>query len=214
MREMFHAELRQLGYQLAVLADSADDAMDQATLALLHTDRDRADGVIAGEHTIEERHHELDEHALTLLARQQPVATDLRTVVATLRMSADLRRMVALARHVAELVVLRHPEPVVPAEFRGLVERMGEVAGWLVGKARAVLRSHDAGAALALDRDDDEMDRLQESLYRELLDAGVQRDPRAVLDMALIGRYYERYADHAVSVAKRVAFIAAPVPQG
>jgi phosphate transport system protein len=164
MREAYRTELDQLGQQVAELAETADHMMNRATSALLQTDRSAAEAVIGEKQRVDDLHHQLDDHAIEILALQQPVATDLRTVVAYLRISSDLQRMAALARHVADLVVLRHPNEVVPAEQRPRIERMGEVARRLVGKARAVLSSHDADAALALERDDDEMDRLLESL--------------------------------------------------
>jgi len=208
MREVYHAELDQLGHQLADLAQTADQAMNDATLALMHADRALADRVIAEQKTIEGMQQELDDRAIDLLARQQPVATELRTIVACLRTGADLQRMGVLAQHVAELAVRRHPRQAVPTELRPMIEQMGEVARRLVGKARAVLQSQDVEAALELDQDDDEMDRLEESLYAKLLGDQWRPDTQTAMDIALIGRYYERYADHAVSVAKRVAFIA------
>lgn len=208
MREAFHAELDGLGRQLATLAETADLAMRRASRALIDTDLAAAESVLAEECAVEAMHHELDEHAVSLLARQQPVATDLRTIVACLRMSADLQRMATLARHVAALVLRRHPEAVVPVELRLVIERMGEVAGRLVGKARAVLVSRDTDAALALEHDDDEMDRLQEDLYTQLASGQWHGRSRTAVDLALLGRYYERFADHAVSVARRIAFIA------
>jgi phosphate transport system protein len=208
MREVFHAELEEFGRQLAELAEAADHAMSRATEALEHNDRALAVSVIGEENMIEALHHALDDHAVELLARQQPVATDLRTIVAGLRMSADLQRMATLGRHVAEFAVLRHPEPAVPAHLLPVIKRMGEVARRLVGKTRAVLQSRDAEAALALERDDDEMDQLQQALYAQLLSDEPRPDTQVAMDIGLIGRFYERFADHAVSVAKRVAFIA------
>jgi phosphate transport system protein len=123
-------------------------------------------------------------------------------------MSADLQRMAALARHVAEFVVLRHPKPVVPDQLLPMIERMGQVAQRLVGKTRVVLQSRDAEAAPELERDDDEMDRLQEALYAQLLGDKPRPATRVAMDLGLIGRYYERFADHAVSVANYIAFIA------
>jgi phosphate transport system protein len=207
MREAYRIELGRLGHQVAELAKTADHTMNRATRALLEADRSLADVVIGERQSIDDQHHQLDDHAIELLARQQPVATDLRTIVAYLRISADLQRMAALARHVAELVVLRYPDPVVPAGLRPMIERMGEVARRLVGEARDVLSSHDPDAALALEREDDEMDRLLESLNDRLITGEWGPDARAAMDVTLLGRYYERYADHAVSVARRVAFI-------
>jgi phosphate transport system protein len=207
MREAYRTELDRLGQQVAELAETADGMMNRATSALLQADRSVADAVIGKKQSIDDLHHQLDDHAIELLALQQPVATDLRMIVAYLRISADLQRMAALARHVAELVVLRYPDAVVPAGLRPMIEGMGEVARRLVGKARDVLSSREVEAALALERDDDEMDRLLESLNNRLVTGDWGPDPRAAMDLTLLGRYYERYADHAVSVARRVAFI-------
>ncbi len=208
MRKAFQQELDLLAEQLADLGELAETAMTDATTALLDGDIEAVHRV---EHTVDRirtQHHQLDDHAITVLALQQPVATDLRTVVAGLRMSADLERMGTLAMHVAEMVRARHPRPVVPEQLRELVGAMVEAAQRLIGKARVVIASRDTEAAIELDSDDDEMDRLQESLYRELLKGSWHPDVETAIDVTLIGRYYERYADHAVSIARRVAFLA------
>jgi phosphate transport system protein len=164
--------------------------------------------VIIEDKAIDTLRRELDELSLDLIACQQPVATDLRTIVASLRMTADLERMGDLARHVAELARLRHPRSAVPPELRGIVAEMGQVAQRIVAKATAVIASADVPAAITLERDDDEMDRLHRSLYERLLSDPWTHGVGAAVDLALVGRYYERYADHAVSVARRVVFLA------
>src|SRR5215813_8076677 len=103
MREAYYIELDRLGHQVTELAETADDTMNRATSALLDVDRSVADAVIGDKHSVDDLHHQLDDHAIEILALQQPVATDLRTIVAYLRISADLQRMAVLARHVAEL---------------------------------------------------------------------------------------------------------------
>ncbi|GAB3899742.1 phosphate signaling complex protein PhoU [Kibdelosporangium lantanae] len=206
MREAFEKELDELADQLATLAELAETAMTDATTALLDTDPELARRVDRAVDTIHARHRELDDHVVAVIARQQPVATDLRTLIAGLRISADLERMGVLAMHVAELVEERHPNPVVPRELRGTVEAMVRAAQAIIAKARTVIATRDQDAALELEGDDDEMDLLQETLYRRLLK--VHAPVRTAIDMTLIGRYYERYADHAVSIARRVAFLA------
>ncbi len=203
----YQAELTRFTDQLAELLALAETAVGRATTALLEADLALANEVVIETPEIQERHHRLDAEALSLLARQQPVATDLRTLVAGLRMSEDLERMGVIARHVAEIVRQRHPHHVVPACLNGTVGAMGAVAKRFAAEAHAVLETKDAEKALELESEDDEMDRLQESLYRQLLDAETKLDLQTAMNVAQLGRHFERFADHAVSVAKRVAFI-------
>ena len=145
--------------------------------------------------------------SVDLLARQQPVATDLRMVVTAMRMSADLERMGDLARHVAKVARLRFPESAVPADIRATILQMGQVAERSVAKAGQVIASKDVEAAKTLERDDDAMDDLHRQLFNRLIDGSWQHGTEAAVDITLIGRYFERFADHAVSVAHRVVYL-------
>ncbi|MET8763366.1 phosphate signaling complex protein PhoU [Lentzea sp. NPDC004782] len=205
MREAFDAELAGFNRQLAELAQRTRDAMTRATTALLDVSLAGAAEVIGDDEELAEVHHRIDQQALALIARQQPVAGDLRTIIAGLRTSADLRRMATLARHVAELVGQRHPRPVVPSEVRPTIVEMGAVAARLAAAAQEAITTGNADAAAALERADDEMDTLLTSLYGTLV-VEHRWDVETAMDLTLLGRYYERFADHAVSVAKRVAF--------
>ncbi|MBM7863730.1 phosphate signaling complex protein PhoU [Lentzea nigeriaca] len=205
MREAFEAELAAFRRQLADLAQRTQDAMTRATTALLDISLTGAADVIGEDEELVEAHHRIDQQALALLALQQPVAGDLRTIVAGLRTSADLKRMAALARHVAELVRQRHPRPVVPQSVRPTIIEMGAVAARLAAAAQEAITTGDADAAVVMDRADDEMDTLLTSLYGSLV-VEHRWDVETAMDLTLLGRYYERFADHAVSVAKRVAF--------
>ncbi|RSM85200.1 phosphate transport system regulatory protein PhoU [Kibdelosporangium aridum] len=208
MREAFRQDLDLLAEQLADLAELADQAMSDATTALLDTDEAAVKHVEDAVDKIRIRHHQLDDRVVSVIARQQPVATDLRVLVAGLRISADVERMGELALHIAEIVRSRAPYPVVPPELRDTVIGMVDAAKHIIAKARVVITSRDPDAALELETDDDDMDRLQESLYRHLLKDSVRPDVETAIDITLLGRYYERYADHAVSIARRVAFLA------
>jgi len=208
MRETFHKGLDRLIDQLVELTRLVDTAMSRATTALLDADLALAEGVIAADKAVDALRKELDGQALELIACQQPVATDLRTIIASLRMSADLERMGDLARHIAELAQRRYPRFAVPPELRSTVLQMGQVAQRIVAKAGSVVAAGDAQAALELEEDDDEMDLLQRTLYERLLHGSWTDGIEAAVDLTLAGRYYERFADHAVSVARRVAFVA------
>jgi phosphate transport system protein len=207
MRDAYHEKLDAIGDQLVEMARLAGSAMERASTALLDADVVLAESVIAQDREVDRIQHELDGHAFDLLCRQQPVATDLRTIVTSLRMSADLERMGDLARHVAKVARLRHPESAVPADIRGTVREMAAVATRMVAKAGSVIASKDVQTALELERDDDEMDRLHRALFTALLDDQWSHGVEKAIDLTLIGRYYERYADHAVSVARRVVYL-------
>lgn len=209
LRTEFHQELASMVDELVRLAGRVDLAMTQAGTALLSADLPLAERVIAEDAEIDTVHNVLDERALILLARQQPVATDLRTIIAALRISADLERMGDLARNVAEITRRRHPHQVIPAAVRDVVEEMGRVAADMVAKAAAVVASQDTVLAAELEADDDQMDRLQQRLYGRIADDQESiQDSQAATDVALIGRFYERFADHAAAIAHRIEFLA------
>ena len=208
MRDLFHEELDAIGKQLVEMTRLAATAMSRATTALLDGDLKLAESVIEADEQIDDLRHDLEVRALDLLARQQPVATDLRTIVASLRMSADLERMGDGALHVAKIARLRYPTSAIPPELRATILQMGQVAERIVAKAGSVIASKDVAAALEFESDDDEMDRLHRDLFRQMLRKDWPHGVETAVDVALCGRYYERFADHAVSVARRVFFLA------
>ena len=207
MREAFHDDLDHMSVQLVEMTRLAGSAMARATAALLDADLALAESVIAADEQIDHLQRELDETALNLLARQQPVATDLRTIVAGMRMSADLERMGDLARHVAKVARRRYPDSAVPPVLRSTVLEMGQVAERIVAKAGSVIASNDLNSAIELEQDDDEMDRLHRQVFATLLGGQWDAGMEAAVDITLIGRFYERFADHAVSVARRVVYL-------
>ena len=137
----------------------------------------------------------------------QPVATDLRIVVTSLRMSADLERSGDLAQHVAKLARLRYPERAVPHDLHATILEMGQLAQRLMAKAAEVIITKDVDLALQLEQDDDAMDLLHRTLFQHLMDDRWKHGIETAVDVTLLGRYYERFADHAVSVAKRVVYL-------
>lgn len=144
---------------------------------------------------------------MLLIAQQQPVASDLRTIVAALRMSASLERMGDLARHLAEIARLRYPSPTVPAPLHDLFRRLHEGAVRIAGEVTAVLESRDVAMARAIDDDDDLLDRLHEETFAATLGGTLDLTPQQVVDITLAARYFERFGDHAVSVASRVVYL-------
>src|SRR6476469_5595571 len=207
MRDAFHDDLDKITDQLVEMTRLAGSAVARATTALLDADVHLAESVIAADDDLDAIRTELDALSIDLLARQQPVATDLRIVVTSLRMSADLERCGDLARHVAKVARLRYPETAVPNDLHPIVLEMGQLAQRLVAKAGLVISTKDANAAMELERDDDAIDALHRELFSHLLDDRWQHGIETAVDVTLVGRYYERFADHAVSVAKRVVFL-------
>ena len=148
-----------------------------------------------------------EDQAFGLLALQAPVAGDLRSVIAAIHSAGDLERMGDLALHVAKVARRRYPANAVPAELRPTVLRMGHVAEEIAAKAGRVIAERDVAMAEQLERDDDEMDDLHRELFTAMLDDEWEGGIECAVDIALVGRYYERFADHAVSVARRVVYL-------
>ena len=207
MREQFHEELDGLSDVLVEMTRLVGSAVSRATTALLDADLALAETVIGADEAVDALQVELEERSLALLARQAPVATDLRVVVTGLRMSADLERMGDLARHVAKLARMRYPESAIPAELRATILQMGQVAERIVAKTGSVIASRDLTVAGELETDDDVMDALHRELFTVLLADDWGYGIETAVDVTLCGRYYERFADHAVSVAQRVTFL-------
>lgn len=207
MRAQFHHDLGSISDQLIEMTRLVSSAMTRATTALLDADVHLAEEVIANDKDIDRAREALDAMSVDLLARQAPVATDLRMVVTSMRMSSDLERMGDLARHVAKVARLRYPESAVPAELRSTISEMGHVAQALVTKVGSILADHDLEAARQLEADDDAMDRLHRELYAHIVDGSWRHGTESAVDMTLLGRYYERFGDHAVSVALRVIYL-------
>jgi len=141
-----------------------------------------------------------------LLARQAPVASDLRAVITALHAASDIERMGDLAEHIAEISLRRHPAIAVPEELRPVIREMAEVADRIAAKSVAVLSTADAVQAAELERDDDQMDELHRQLLAFMLGAAWRHGVEAAIDGALLGRYYERFADHAVNAGNQVVF--------
>nr|WP_245885689.1 phosphate signaling complex protein PhoU [Kineococcus rhizosphaerae] len=207
VRNVYHDELSGLIDTLVEMTQLAESAMTRATTALLDADRELAENVISADRRIDDLQRDLEERAVGVLARQSPVATDLRVVVTALRMSSSLERMGDLARHVAKLARLRYPDSVVPAELRATVLEMGQVAERIVAKAGSVIATRDVQLAAEMEVDDDRMDALHRQVFEQLLSHTWNHPTEVAVDLTLCSRYYERFADHAVSVAKSVLFL-------
>jgi phosphate transport system protein len=207
MRKIYHDELDEIGVTLIQMSKLVGVAMQRATNALLDGDLAGAEAVISADPEVDGLREETERRVFQIIARQQPVATDLRVLITSLYLIQDLERMGDLALHVAKIARLRYPEIAVPTDIRDVISQMGEVALSLVSKVADVIDGRDIELAQAIEVEDDSMDALHRKLFTLLLSPHWSHGTEAAIDMTLLGRYYERYADHAVAVARRVVFI-------
>jgi len=207
IRSVFQDELDGVSQSLVDLTTMVADSMHKATDALINANLALAEEVISSDEKIDNYQHDLDSRIIDIIARQQPVATDLRALVTALRMSADLERMGDLAHHVAKVSRLRHPNSAVPNDLQSTISQMGVVAEAIARKVGTVIETRNTILALEVEKDDDEMDKLHRDCISALTGKDWDKGVDTAIDLTLLGRYYERYADHAVSVARRVYFL-------
>jgi phosphate transport system protein len=212
LRASFRARLDQLTQTLVEMARLAGSAVERATRALLDADAELARTVVADDAALGALGLQAEETAIMLLALESPVAGDLRRVMASLRISSDLERAGDLAAHVAKVTLLRHPAQCVPADLCDIVREMGEVAERMVEKAGIALVTSDLRLASEIEGQDERMDTLHRRLFHILLAPDWSGGIEPAIDLVLLGRYYERFADHAVSVARQVGFLVTGEP--
>ncbi len=207
MRAAYHEKLSGLNDELAQMSQLAGEAMKKATSALLEGDLDLAEEVISSDTEIDALRTSAEDQAFGLLALQAPVAGDLRSVIAAIHSAGDLERMGDLALHVAKAARRRHPELVLPQEVAPYFAEMGRVALDLAQDARRVLLDRDIELAFTMESDDDAMDDLHRHLFTVMMTKDWPHGVAPAVDVTLLGRFYERFADHAVAVARRVVFM-------
>jgi phosphate transport system protein len=206
MRTVYHEKLSELAEQLGKLCGLAGATMEGATRALLQADLASAEQVISDRDQIATLRPRAEESAIALLALQQPVAGELRSLVSWIQVVADVDRMGALAEHVAKIARRRHPDHALPTEVERCFAQMGRVAVELANSAQEVLLTRDPEKAAHIREQDDEMDELHRQLFTVLMDREWKHGVTAAVDVALLGRFYERFADHAVEIGRRVVF--------
>jgi phosphate transport system protein len=207
MRNAYFDQLDTIVDDLVAMTHDVQVAVSRSTHALLTADAQVAEQVISDDAALDAARERVERKSFELLALQQPVASDLRMLVAGLRMVADLERMGDLSVHVAKVARLRVPEVAVPAELSPTIERMAIVAEKMVGTVAVIIAERDVEGARRLEEDDEEMDQLRRSCFRLMLDDSWPHGVEAAVDIALLGRYYERIADHAVSLARRLVYL-------
>jgi phosphate transport system protein len=208
MREVFQQELREVQDRLVEISDLVAGSIENATQAFNESNVALAETVIADDDKIDALAAELDELAIQILARQQPVARDLRIVVSALRISASLERMGDMAEHIAQLARYRFPEKVVPKSLRPTFIEMGRIDVEMARKLTELLRTEDLDIAEHIRNEDDKIDALHLSVFDKVLGETWKGAAVDTVDATLASRYHERFADHAVSIAKKVQYLA------
>ena len=207
MREEYQADLVEVSRLLVTMAESARAALRKATTALLTADLKAAQAVMERDKEIDSAYKLVEAKVSDTIARQAPVAGDLRRVISALHISADLERMGALAEHVAKTAARRHPSPAVPAELRPTFRDMAEVADRMAEKIITLLGNPDVALAAELEKDDDSIDEAERHLFKIMLADDWPYGAETAIDGALLGRFYERYADHAVNIGGQIIYL-------
>ena len=207
MRDQYQHQLDAVLNSLVEMTGAVRTALELATKALLEGDATRAETVIGGDLAIDAARERIEDESFDILARQSPVAGDLRMLVATLRMVTDLERMGDLSVHVARVARRRYPAKAVPPLLVPTIQAMAATADEMIAQAAEIIASRDVHAAAELEDTDDQMDSLRRSMFEALLSDEWEETVGRVepaIDIALLGRYYERIGDHAVSMARRL----------
>ncbi len=207
MREVFQQELAEVQDRLVEISRLVGISINKATRAFNESDVSLAEEAISEDEKIDELTIELDELAITILARQQPVARDLRIVVSALRISASLERMGDLSTHIAQLARYRFPDKVVPKSLRGTFAEMGTLVTAIATMLTELLTNEDMQLAETIRNEDDKVDALHLNVFEAVLGETWKGEAADTVDATLASRYHERFADHAVSIAKKVQYL-------
>ncbi len=208
MRQVFHQSLEDVQARLVEISELVTIAIEKATRAFGTSDVALAEEVIEEDAIIDIKAIALDELAIEILARQQPVARDLRIVVSALRISASLERMGDIAEHIAQLTRMRFPERAIPKGLKSTFTTMGEVDVEVARQLTELLRTEDLSLVETLRAQEERLDDLHLSVFEKVLGDNWRGHAAATVDATLASRYLERFSDHAVSVAKKVAYLA------
>lgn len=207
MRKVFQAELQQIGDELVHIATLVEAALSQAADSFLNADIAEAEEVISNDARIDLLQNQLDERAIDVLALQGPVASDLRMIVGGLRMSSSLERMGDLARHIAQIARMRYPEVAIPASITPIFQELAELDGKIISAVTELLKTRDLTLAEQVYAHKARINELHRSVFTTLADPAWQESPQTTVDVTLASRYLERFADHGVSVARKVTYL-------
>ncbi|MBD8044697.1 phosphate signaling complex protein PhoU [Arthrobacter sp. Sa2BUA2] len=207
MRKVFQAELHQIGEELTQISQLVTEAMKKATLAFETADTELAQDVIAADARIDFLQNDLDERAIDILALQGPVASDLRMIVGSLRMSASLERMGDLARHIAQLARLRYPANVVPDSMVETFKEMARLDIAISELLTELLETRNLELSKDIYAHNTRINELHVSVFKAVASPEWNNSAVTTVDLTLASRYFERFADHGVSVTRKVNYL-------
>jgi phosphate transport system protein len=199
--------MQQVTDELSEMAAIAERMVTDATTALLQADRGVAESVIAMDTDMDRLFNEVSERTFEIIALQAPVAADLRLCIAGMQIAQTLERMGDLAQHIAVTARRAHPEPAIPADISPVFEEMGGLAARMVQLVGTVVRTQELSALLHIEAEDDRMDELHRQMFVVMLSPEWSHGVDTAVNATLLSRFYERFADHAVSVARRLVFL-------
>lgn len=207
MRVQYTEELANVSQQAVLLTSKVKEATALASASLFDADIDAAQRVIEGDKDIDALEVKIINECMDLLAKQSPVATDLRVVVSTLRLASLYERMGDLMRHVAETARRAYPDSAVPEQARDVLGEMRDAAEHLSTQVCAMSETHDADVANKIIEGDEVLDNLHKQALGIALADDWKGTAQDTINLVLLSRYYERFGDHAVSAARREIYI-------
>lgn len=205
MRDTFHRDLERLDQDVVRMGALVEAAIEGATVALVEGDVDRALRVQDGDDEIDDLFLDMEKRALAMLAQQQPVAGDLRLIVTILRVANDLERAGDLAYNIAS-VVKKDLNILKLRKVTALVYELGHSSRRLLAQALDAWAEKNLELACKMDELDDEIDELYERLFRELFALQKETTFEVAMNLVLVGRYFERIADHGVNMAEGIRY--------
>lgn len=214
MTDTSSAELARVQANLVEMTELVESAMRRATHSLLTADIRVAEAVISEDLQIDAINNTVETNCLDILTNHRLGNNEVRSAIACLRMSTTLERMGDLAAHVAKQARMRYPHVSIPAELQGTFARMGELANEMVQRTGKVISTQDLAWASDMATVDAEMDKIHRELFATVLSPEWQYGVEAAIDVTLLSRYYERFADHGLTIARRVAFVVKGEPYG
>jgi phosphate transport system protein len=207
MREVFQQQLHEVQDRLVEIANDATKVMKNASDSFNNSDVVLADQAIASAELVNEKALALDELVIRILAKQSPVARDLRILVSALRISASLERMAALAGHIAQIARYRYPGSAIPEALKGTFAEMGALDYELGKKVVKLLKNTDVDLARSIQAEDARVDELHRHVFDTVLDDNWKENAMFTVDVTLASRYHERFADHVVDISAKVSYL-------
>ncbi|WP_027019611.1 phosphate signaling complex protein PhoU [Corynebacterium sputi] len=208
MRTVYREQMDNLAHDLLLMCDQIHDMNRKASKALFDADIAAAETVLGSVDKLDELRERSETRAIELLALEGPVAGDLRQIISGIYIVEDMARMGALSVHIAKTARRRHPDKAVPADTEGYFREMAKVCDSIVTHTREILTTYDVEMALTMAQEDDSIDDIHQHLFSLTTSDTWAHSSKVTVDVTLLSRYYERFADHAVEVAARVVYLA------